>query len=304
MNDLETRIRAEFHAREGDAPAFDLADARPVAGRTRRRQILNAAGAGVGALAIVVALTTGLGGLLRADRVPADQPPAAPAVSGALAYSLGGNIYVADPDGTNPVRITDVSALDDDACPFQPRYWLPSWSPDGRYLAFRGPLGPGCPSSTSVVITDPQGTVVATFPLQDQPNLMAPERSPDSTRVAVWDEYIRSIGVYRIDGTRETQIAMPPGWRPGDLGELAWMPDGASLIVDQYEVPLDGGTPRELPFPLTEFSSQSQRYSPDGSLAAYANRRELMVARPDGSEARAVFGPVGPYTWTWSPTGS
>jgi hypothetical protein len=40
MNDLETRIRAEFHAREGNAPAFDLADARPVAGRTRRRQIL------------------------------------------------------------------------------------------------------------------------------------------------------------------------------------------------------------------------------------------------------------------------
>lgn len=78
MNDLETRIRTEFHGREGDAPAFDLADARHVAGRTRRRQILNAASAGVGALAIVVALTTGLGGLLRADRVPADRPPPAP----------------------------------------------------------------------------------------------------------------------------------------------------------------------------------------------------------------------------------
>ena len=78
MNDIESRIRAEFHGREGEAPAFDLSDARDIAGRTRRRQILNAAGAGVGALAIVVALTTGLGGLLRADRVPADRPSPAP----------------------------------------------------------------------------------------------------------------------------------------------------------------------------------------------------------------------------------
>lgn len=88
MNDLESQIRAEFHGREGDAPAFDLSEARQIAGRTRRRQILNAAGAGVGALAIVVALTTGLGGLLRADRIPADQPPPAPAGTGGIALPI------------------------------------------------------------------------------------------------------------------------------------------------------------------------------------------------------------------------
>jgi len=150
------------------------------------------------------------------------------------------------------------------------------------------------------VITDPQGNVVATFPGQTQINLMAPVWSPDSTRVAVWDVYPGTIGVYRIDGTRETQIAMP---RQGDIGRLAWMPDGSSLLVDQYEVPLDGGTPRELPFPFTEFNSWPQQYSPNGSLVAYANPHGLMVARPDGSGTRAVFGPFGPYTWTWSPNG-
>ena len=86
MNDLETRIRAELHGREGDAPAFDLSDARDIAGRTRRRQLLNAAGAGIGALAIVVALTTGLGGLLRADRIPAERP--SPAPTGSVAITL------------------------------------------------------------------------------------------------------------------------------------------------------------------------------------------------------------------------
>ena len=167
-------------------------------------------------------------------------------VSGALVYASDGDIYVADPDGTNAVRITDVGALDDE-CPGELGYQAPSWSPDGRYLAFRGPQDPGCSNPTGVVITDPQGNVVATFPGQEQWNIMAPEWSPDSTRVAVWDEYWRTIGVYRIDGTRETQVAMPPGSRQGDIGFMAWMPDGASLIVDQYEVPLDGGTPREIP---------------------------------------------------------
>jgi len=301
MNDLESRIRDAFRGHEGDAPAFDPSEMSRVSGRTRRRQVLNATVAGIGALVAVVVLTAGLGQLLRADGTPADQSPPV-VVSGALAYALDGDIYVADPDGTNPVRITDVAALDDEECRGELRYWLPSWSPDGRYLAFRGPRDEGCASPTGVVITDPQGNVVATFPVRDQPSLTAPEWSPDSTRVAVWDEYKRTIGVYGIDGTRQTHIALPPGWRPGDLGELAWMPDGASLIVDQYEVPLDGGTPRELPFPFTEFSSQPQRYSPDGSLAAYGTRHGLMVARPDGSEPRAVFGQV-PYSWTWSPTG-
>lgn len=298
MNDLESRIRAALHGREGDAPVFDPSDAPRIAGRTRRRQVLNAGVVGIGALVAVVALTTGLGQLQRADRTPADQPPPAPAVSGALVYASEGDIYVAHRDGTNAVRITDVGALDDE-CPGELGYGLPSWSPDGRYLAFRGPQDPGCSNPTGVVITDPQGSVVATFPGQEQSNLMAPEWSPDSTRVAVWDEYLRSIGVYRIDGTRETQVALPAGWRPGDLGFMAWMPDGASLIVDQYEVPLDGGTPRELPFPL---NFQPQRYSPDGSQVAYATRHALMVARPDGSEPRAVFG-HGPYSWTWSLNG-
>jgi Tol biopolymer transport system component len=268
-------------------------------GRKQRNRRIRA-----GALGVIVALAMGLVFVksVTSNGMPADQPeprPARTVVSGALAYGLGGDIYVADPDGTNPVRITDVAALDDE-CPGELGYGLPSWSPDGRYLAFRGPQGPGCSSPTGVVITDPQGNVVATFPGQDQINVMAPAWSPDSARVAVWDEYGRTIGVYRIDGTRETQIAMS---RRGDIGRLAWMPDGASLSVDQYEVPLDGGTPRELPFPFTEFNSWPQRYSPDGSLVAYANRHGLMVARPDGSETRAVFGPVGPYTWTWSPTG-
>jgi hypothetical protein len=80
MNDIESRIRDAFRGHEGDAPAFDLSDARQIAGRTRRRQILNAAGAGIGALAVVVVITAGLAVMVRADRTttPLDSPSSSP----------------------------------------------------------------------------------------------------------------------------------------------------------------------------------------------------------------------------------
>ena len=88
MNDLESRIRDAFLAREGDAPAFDLSDAHHVAGRARRRQILNTAVVGVTALAVVVAFIAGFGGLVRADRTPADQQTPAPAGTVGIALPI------------------------------------------------------------------------------------------------------------------------------------------------------------------------------------------------------------------------
>jgi len=50
MNDLESRIRDAFRDHEGDAPVLDPTDARRTVVRTRRRQALNAAGAGIAAV--------------------------------------------------------------------------------------------------------------------------------------------------------------------------------------------------------------------------------------------------------------
>ena len=85
-------------------------------GRKQRNRRIRA-----GALGVIVALAMGLVFVksVTSNGMPADQPeprPAPAVVSGALAYGLGGDIYVADPDGTNPVRITDVAAVND-ACP-------------------------------------------------------------------------------------------------------------------------------------------------------------------------------------------
>src|SRR5919204_4019359 len=192
---------------------------------------------------------------LTSETIPANPPdePAPPPLSGPLAYwdMQAGQVYVADLDGSNAVAIADVGAIDDE-CPGDVHTVAPSWSPDGRYLAFR--RSSGCSARDDVVIADLQGNVVGAFSTQKKYSPYEIGWSPDSTRVAVWDEYrwrqsTYTIGVYAIDGTLEAAIEMPSGWEPSwPAHPIIWTPDDASLIVSQLEVPLDGGTPREIPF--------------------------------------------------------
>ena len=276
-------------------------------GRKQRNQRLAA-----GAVGVLVAIATGifLARSLTWEVVPADLPvePMPAPLSGAIAYVLPGQTYVAGLDGSHPVAVEDFVAMRD-RCPDEVFTGFPSWSPDGRYLAFDRVCADR--NLTEVVIADLQGNVVQSFRVaQAYPLPVA--WSPDSTRVAVWDEYrfresSYTIGVHGIDGSRET-FAMPPGWEAIASGDLIWAPDGASLIVSELEVPLDGGTPREIPFHGTfldrsgGFWSGALAYSPDGSQMAYGTPEGLTVARADGSDPRVVSDD-GAHTVAWSPNG-
>jgi Tol biopolymer transport system component len=142
------------------------------------------------------------------------------------------------------------------------------------------------------VISDAEGNVLARFPAQGWQIAW----SPDSTRVAVWDTWDETIGVYGLDGARQTQLTMPAGSGGGGDNDPVWMPDGTSLMVGNMDVPIDGSSPRRL--------QPEGDYSPDGSLVVYGDHGSLMIARSDGSEPREVSGDWASVEGvTWSPTG-
>jgi len=210
-----------------------------------------------------------------------------------LAYGLDGDIYLANWDGRNPVRIAD-GVLDPGGggpagCG---TFWGegPMWSPDGRHLAYRSAWADSCRASTGegkVYISDPAGHVVASFPGSG----WLVSWSPDSTRVATWVELGKTIGIYGLDGVRQAFLSVPSGCpAPGDFDPV-WSPDGSSVVITPCEVPVDGSTPRHLG-PDDPRSHFQWAFAPDGARVAYVAAESLVVASADGSQHRVLI-PTG-----------
>lgn len=245
------------------------------------------------------------------------RPSSAVEANVALAYGVDGDVYVADLDGSKPVRIADgvPGGRAADECgqgEHRAEYiaFGTAWSPDGRYLAYWDWGCRGLPATVSrnawgnVIISDPEGNVVASFPGQG----WQISWSPDSTRVAVMDlwspqgEGDATIGVYGLDGVRRAALTVLSGLLPsGDYSPI-WSRDGASLLLRGVQVPLDGRRPRRL---IT--GHWGDAYSPDGSRVAAWMRDgsdwSFVVAEADGSDARKPGGPTEFWIAAWSPSG-
>ena len=307
----ETEFRHQLFDLAKDAPSGSSAP--PALLRQARRRVVLTIASSVAIAVLVVGM--GIAGVraLRAAPTPADPPTPTPTPGslGALAYGVDGDIYVADWDGSNPVRIADGRPPNGGpGCgPAQYGGEGSIWSPDGRYLAY---WYNSCQVVPTVMISDPDGNLVTSFPGEG----WLISWSPDSTRVAVWVRWGETIGIYGLDGERQTLLTLPPGMMaPGDYDPV-WLPDGASLMVPYgVEIPLDGSTPRKLPW--ADAHEGEATYSPDGSRVAYTTRTPLeglvllrgqhqggsfVVGAADGSHAQEVF---GARVWkpVWSPTG-
>ena len=286
------------------------------AARWRHRRITGAAVA----VALAVALGAGLASqnLLSGAPDPATPRPMATSPSaplpttpalgilGRLAYEVNGDIYLADEGGQ--VQIADGAP---GVGPHCRGYWAegPMWSPDGRYLAYRGsstgrdasPIAGSC--DRTVNISTAAGKTVASFPGHGW--LIA--WSPDSTRVATWLDFYPGtrIGIFGLDGVRQALLTVPTGLMEGGDFDPVWSPDGASLLLPPgLEIPVDGSTPRQLPAddPRSQYRVM---YSPDGAHVAYYSRDDassLIVAAIDGSFERVLI-PSRVGNAVWSPTG-
>ena len=270
--------------------------------RARRRLALNATVGGFVILAVVAGALAGLQTIQATPtRVEPATPPPAPAGLGSLAYGIDGDIYVAEWDGSNAVRIADGRSPKEcvgEGGQWGGEYWGEGsmWSPDGRYLAYRRRNCDRPEDQSGVVISDREGNVVAEIPAGTGWDI---SWSPDSTRVAVWVDFGETIGVFGLDGVRQALLTVPPGMLSGDHDPL-WLPDGESLMVpwNDVVVPIDGSTPYHLQ--LADLPRGGYvTYSPSGSRVAYVTRESLVVAEADGSNPQEVFA-----DWVWEPVWS
>lgn len=237
---------------------------------------------------------------------PSEPVPAAP--SAALAYGVDGDVFLADADGSNAVKIADGVATEGECAPgeVRSRYLVngTAWSPNGGYLAYWD--WRPCPTPAnewgSVIISDAEGNVVASFPGQG----WAISWSPDSTRVAVMDLWApadgrdATIGIYGLDGTRQAALTVPAALTPSGDYSPVWSQDGSSILLHGVQVPLDGSAPTPVPNDLGSV------YSPDGSRVAYLDggyRGPLIVADAEGSDDRTATDPGEWWYVAWSPSG-
>jgi hypothetical protein len=226
-----------------------------------------------------------------------------------LVYGLDGDIFIAEPDGANPVRLADGDPTK--ACGgFVANRGLVS--PDGQHIAYRSTWPDNGSSCVRKVFVSHLATGVATSFPGDGWNIAW---DPGSTRLATWVELGATIGVYGVNGDRQalldgTQICC------GD-DDPVWSPDGAeALIVKRdltaIELPLDGEPARPLPAadPRASYGvgMNPVAYAPGRTRVAYAAPgNHIVVEGADGSDRRlfdaAVRGNEVPDDVLWLPNG-
>jgi len=251
------------------------------------------------------ACSGGSGRQLPQDRPsPSTSASAAPGLSGGDRSSLSGRIafddhddvWTINADGTELTRLTGSPAYEFD----------PSWSPDGRQIAYRSDRG----DESEIWVMNADGT--------GQRRLTAgisPAWSPDGSTIAYaspgHDPYppLSGISIMNADGSGQHRVPNTDG------GEYpSWSPDARRIAFNSnltgdhvmHIVDLDGSN-------LVDLSRIGEgwqvQWSPDGHSILFTSHRDhpddytdVYVMRPDGSDVRRLTGNRA-YTPAWSPDG-
>ncbi len=176
-------------------------------------------------------------------------------------------IYIVSADGSNIQQITK-----------GPGYKShPTWSPDGRYIAFTG----GDPElSSDIYSMDARGGDFKNLTNGDGGRYDYPEWSPDGKRI-VYQAFANNenweIFVMKVDGSDPQQLTSEKNgwnWQP------SWSPDGkriafASNRTDSWDIYVMNADGSEVE-PLTQdkFYDVFPDWSPDGHLIVFSSDRD------------------------------
>lgn len=214
-------------------------------------------------------------------------------LEGRIAFSAGPphaeDVYVVDADGSGLTRVTGDPAADFD----------PSWSPDGKAIAYRHQ--PGDDDTTDIYVVGADGTGAHDVSGGDHTADWGPAWSPAGGWIA-WNTARETatgfdLGIVRPDGSG-LRLVKPgihveyPTWSP-DGRRIAFMSQVADegLQYDVFVMDADGSDVRRLTSsPATDgFPS----WSPDGTTIAFSSTRDDCAL--SSAHDCLTTGDIGPF---------
>lgn len=233
--------------------------------------------------------------LMTIASVQSSRPPAL------LTFATGGRLSglcLARADGSHAVQLTSRRRPDGS----------PSWSPDGKYVAFSRTLGKN--DGPDVLIADARGRVIRNISRGYSAINTDPSWSPDGRQIAFVSGWHGS-GVVVIGRRGENRrVVANSGAFGAFFGSPTWSPDGTHLAYDDglnvYTIRVDGTDQR-----LVASYARDPAWSPEGGHIAFTRisvgptLSDIVVANADGTEPRSITSsPDQDRDPAWSPAGN
>jgi TolB protein len=226
-----------------------------------------------------------------------------------------GDIYRIDANGTNLVNLTNHPARDS----------TPSWSPDGKKIAFmsdrsgRWEIYTINADGTKPLAITRNTPADANYNLLDEKNFIAFNFtwSPDSKKIAFVLEHGDKSGIHVVnaDGTNQMRLTEPNlflSWAPA----LSWSPDGKRIAFADYfkgifVINADGTNLVRLTKSDEVFKPiRHPSWSPNGTKILFTAQgrneqgSQIWVVTADGTRLTKLTSEWSANTAVWSPDGS